>query len=62
MMCYRDRSYCSNAEECTQMNGKCIYVLTPSEAKRAEILELPIAWMDFKSFCTDYKEKEKEGT
>ena len=44
------------------MNGKCIYVLTPSEAKRAEILELPIAWMDFKSFCTDYKEKEKEGT
>lgn len=56
MMCYRDKSYCSDQDQCEQLKGKCNFVLSPSEGNRADILGLPIAWMSFKGTCVDYKE------
>lgn len=58
MMCYRDRSYCSDQDQCQQRESTCSFVLSGNEAHRAETLGLPIAWMSHKNECTHYIPKE----
>lgn len=54
MICYRDQSYCADQDQCEQQAGTCAFVLSDSEARRAETLGLPIAWMTHKNECTHY--------
>jgi len=67
MLCYRDRTYCS---ETTCVNTKCNLLLTDEMAGHAQVwwngkkpieewTEVPIAFSDFKDteFCIGYKNK-----
>lgn len=57
MICYRDQSYCADQDDCTKRAGTCPFVLSNSEARRAEALGLPIAWMSHKDICTHFIKK-----
>ena len=57
MICYRDRTYCSDAAICPVM--ECTFRLTEAEANRAITFGLHVAWMDYKDCCAKYKEATK---
>lgn len=49
MICYRDRSYCANQDECA--NEECYRRLTQKDRMRAARIGLPVAWMPFRESC-----------
>lgn len=52
MLCYRDRSYCANQEECA--NENCSRRFTESDKLRAIRIGLPVAWMPMKDTCGNF--------
>lgn len=61
MICYRDTSYCADASICPVKETECSRILTEREANRAAIFGLPIAWMEFKDICIQYKEATSDN-
>jgi hypothetical protein len=57
MICYRDRCYCADQEECGTM--ECSRRLTQADRYRAATLGLPIAWTPYKDTCGKHTEKEE---
>lgn len=47
MLCYKNRSYCMSSDVCRRSD--CKYKITPSEQDKAEELQLPIAWIDYRA-------------
>lgn len=56
MICYRDRSYCENQDECKTQ--ECSRRLTDSEKERAKKLGLPVAWTPYKNHCRKHEVKK----
>lgn len=56
-MCYKDRSWCSYYQTCTNAPG-CDRAMTEKDFELARDLNLPISWMIDKPSC--YKEEDKE--
>ena len=57
MICYRDRSYCENQDECKTQ--ECSRRLTDSEKERAKKLGLPVAWTPYREHCGKFEEVKK---
>jgi hypothetical protein len=61
MICFKDRTFCSASSgrghnKC--MNETCYRFLTEAECKRAEELELPIAYSNFWDNCNERIEND----
>ena len=59
MICYKDMGYCS-ASGTRCFNETCYRFLSEAHKKRAQELELPIAYSDFWVDCEEMVEKDKE--
>lgn len=59
MICYRDMSFCTDAEHCP-VAETCDRYLSPAHEARANSLGLPVAFMTFKDRCPRYQEATKE--
>lgn len=56
MLCYKDRTFC--ASDCTDRD--CYRHANPDDMKKAEALNLPVAWADFSATCTGYRPPTEE--
>ena len=57
MMCYRDRSFCSDQDQCA--TTECTRRFTDDDRNKAMNFDMPVAWMSFKETCGKFKEKVK---
>ena len=55
MICYRDRSYCADQDQCA--TAECRERYTAWDEK-ANTYSLPVAWMSFKARCGRFEEKK----
>lgn len=46
MLCYKDKSYCSQATECAKAK-KCDRFITVEEKKRAAEMKIPVSYSNF---------------
>ena len=53
MLCYRDRTYCLASADGRCSNNNCYRFLSEMDEKRAEKLDLAIAFSDFYEGCKD---------
>ncbi len=59
MMCYRDKSWCSQGDNCAN-RFTCHDRLTRMELDRAKQLGLPVQFVDFRDTCPKWEPKKED--